>query len=251
MSFLIVENISKTFIKSNRILEVLKKVNIQISKGTVIGIVGPSGCGKTTLLRIIAGLIKQNEGSVSISTKSPCEYRDSDGIGFVFQKPLLFPWRNLTKNILFPSEIANSNDSTSSKRCVELLDLVGLSGFGDFYPKELSGGMLQRAALARALMNYPNLMLLDEPFNAVDEITREQLWLDFRNIWKEQNLTVILVTHNIQEAIFLSDEVFVMSNHPGSIIYHCKVEIPESRNLDTISDSCFVELYKKIRSNLY
>ncbi len=250
MSFITVQNLKKTYIRLKQPLVAIEDINIEILKGSIVAVVGPSGCGKTTFLRILAGLIDPTQGKVEIEGKSPKEYRDNGGIGFVFQKATLFPWRNLRKNLLLPTEIVGDNKIDSVNKCNELLDLVGLSGFNEFYPKELSGGMLQRAALARALMNDPHLLLLDEPFSAVDEITREQLWVDFWNIWKKKDLTVVIVTHNIREAIFLSDKVYVMSKLPGKIVENFKVEIQQHRNLEVISGKQFIELYNEIRKSI-
>ena len=245
-TFLCVKKLSKVFDVSNASLLALDDVFFSVDRGQIVCIVGPSGCGKTTLLRIISGLIEPTSGSIFINEKSPVDFRNSEGLSFVFQKPLLLPWHNLERNIILPMQIQNKK--YCMKDINKLLDILKLTGFNKFYPKELSGGMQQRATIARALITNPKLLLFDEPFNALDETTREQLWTDFRNIWREMKFTAIIITHNIKEAIFLSDQVFVMSKRPGHITQKLKIDLSEDRNSEVFFTPKFSDIYNKIRS---
>lgn len=244
--FLQVRDYCKSFERNGDVLDVLTNISLSVEEGTVASIVGPSGCGKTTLMRSIAGLVPPSRGTITIDSRDPGRFRREVGIGFVFQRPLLFPWRTLKQNVLLPTELTPKRPGIE-ERYADVLDLVGLSEFDSFYPSELSGGMKQRTALARALMTDPGILLLDETFNAVDEITRERLWIDFRQIWESKGLTVLLVTHNIREAIFLSDAVYVMSPLPGQIRSKVDVTLQQDRSLDIVSDPSFIELYKRVR----
>ena len=250
-NFVHVKGLSKSYTHPKGSLEVIKDVNMEVGAGEFVSIVGPSGAGKTTLLRILAGFTSLDDGQIQIDGVLPDRYRAESGIGFVFQKPILFHWRNLRKNLMLPFELdKNGRSSMDEDRCDELLDLFGLSGYDSFYPRQLSGGMLQRAAVARALMKRPKLLLLDEPFSAVDEITREQLWIDFHRIWKQEKLTAILVTHSLREASFLSDRVFVMSSLPGKLIHTIEVPLPATRGAQEMTLPELYETSNLIRAKL-
>lgn len=182
---------------------------------------------------------------------TPIKYRSDNPIGFMFQKPVLFPWRSIISNIQLPLEISNKKFAHKSDDLAKkLLHNLGLSDFENAYPSQLSGGMLQRVSLARALISSPSLLLLDEPFSALDEITKEQLWVDFRKVWVEKNISVILVTHNIREAVFLSDKVLVMSRRPGKIINSVNISLLPSREHEITTKSEFIYLTERVRETL-
>lgn len=251
-NFVHVQGLSKSYPHPKGSLEVLKELEMEVKAGEFVSIVGPSGAGKTSLLRILAGFLPFDTGQVQIDGCLPEQYREESGIGFVFQKPLLFPWRNLRKNLMLPFELDKQTRSSMDKdRCDELLELFGLSEYDSFYPKQLSGGMLQRAAVARALMKRPKLLLLDEPFSAVDEITREQLWIDFHRIWKQEKITAILVTHSLREAAFLSDRVCVMSSLPGKLSHTVEVPLPGTRGAEALTSAELYETTNLIRAKLH
>lgn len=244
--------VNKVYQQSRGPVQAIRDFTLEVAQGEVVAVVGPSGCGKTTLLRIVAGVLSPSAGSISIAGKSSQEYRENDGIGLVFQRPVLFPWRTVIRNVMLPSEVGpnRTRDSGAKQRAEHLLSLMGLEDFGGAYPRQLSGGMLQRTALARALLNRPKLLLLDEAFSALDELTREQLWLDFIEMWRLENPTVLLVTHSIREAVFLGDRVVVMSSLPGQVRAEQEISLPRSRSRATLTSPAFLELCEAIRRKL-
>jgi NitT/TauT family transport system ATP-binding protein len=217
--FGVLDEVGKTFAAASRgAAEVvaLERVSYTIRQGELISLLGPSGCGKTTLLRIVAGMTRASHGRVEIRGREVIGPQED--FGFVFQTPNLLPWRTVLANVLFPVEIAGRNDAAAKARALELLDLVGLGAFAKSRPHQLSGGMKQRVALCRALVPRPSLLLMDEPFGALDELTRmemQDLLLDIRRV---SGTTVMFVTHSISEAIYLADEVLVFSRRPGRVI---------------------------------
>jgi NitT/TauT family transport system ATP-binding protein len=223
--------------------------SFQARDGEFISVVGPSGCGKTTLLKACAGLIEPTGGSVI--------YRSTGGavqpgtFGMVFQSPALLPWRTVAKNLLLPVEILHRDHRAAEQRVEELLGLVHLSGVRDCYPRELSGGMQQRVAIARALMCDPDLLFMDEPFGALDAITREELNVSLQEVQTVAHKTVLFVTHDIPEAIFLADRVFVMSAHPGRIIEEITVDLSRPRTIDSRVTQEFREAEARIRHLLH
>ena len=247
---LAVDQLSKQFASRSGSLDALKNVSFSLSQGEILAIVGASGCGKSTLLRLIAGLIPSSGGEILIEQKTPVEYRQQGNLGFVFQKPLLFDWRTVQGNLLLPTEILHQERRSAISKASKLLEMVGLEGFEKAYPSQLSGGMRQRVAFARALMVKPNLLLLDEPFTALDEISRENLWADFHRIWQEQQLSVILVTHSIREAVFFADRVLVLSPRPGRVQAEIKIPLPTTRMLSLTNDSSFIKLCEQVREQL-
>lgn len=208
----------------------LDETSFDFEEGQLISFLGPSGCGKTTLLRIIAGLIPKTSGAVTIGNL------DVDGpvgnYGFVFQSPSLMPWRSVLDNVMFPIEILRQRDSSARQRANELLELVGLSAFTESRPHQLSGGMQQRVALCRALVHRPKLLLMDEPFGALDEFTRNRLDDDLVRLWWERKLTTVFVTHSIYEAVFLSTRIVVLAANPGRIFRTMTIDEPQPRNQD-------------------
>ena len=225
-----------------KFVNALDRVSFEISDGSFVSLVGPSGCGKSTLLKIIAGLLPASSGSVSVSAKpvdGPLE-----NVGMVFQSPVLLG------NILLPVEFAKLGVGDHMERAWSLLQLVGLKGFEEMYPHQLSGGMQQRVSLCRALVTDPQLLLMDEPFGALDAMTRDELDLELLKLWQEKKKTVLFVTHSIQEAVFLSDRVFVMSPRPGRLLENLAIDLPRPRTMEMMSSAQFGEHTLKIRALL-
>jgi NitT/TauT family transport system ATP-binding protein len=225
----------------------LADVSIDIQKGEFVSLLGPSGCGKTTLLRIIADLIQPTNGGIRVAGKSAKEARLAQKYGIVFQSPVLYDWRKVKQNILLPLEMMGVKKAEREERVNSLLELVGLVDFKDKYPWQLSGGMQQRVAIARALAMEPEILLMDEPFSALDEFTRERLNEELLSIWSKVGNTVVFVTHSIPEAIFLSDRVFVLSPHPGRLSAVVEIPLPRPRTLEMRNSPEFYQLISKIR----
>jgi NitT/TauT family transport system ATP-binding protein len=242
------ENVSKTFETASGTLQALEGVNIQVAKGELISLLGPSGCGKSTLLNIISGLMEATGGTASFEGQPLTG--PTRKIGMMFQKPVLFPWRTVKQNVMLPIEVFGLSRSEYAPRALQILDSVGLDAFADSYPNELSGGMQQRAALSRVLIFEPDALLLDEPFGALDEFTRESMNLELLRLWREGNYTVVLVTHAIAEAVFLSTRVAVMSARPGRIVKIVDVDLPQPRTLDVMRSERYSELCFEIRELL-
>lgn len=230
-------------------VKALTGVNLDIYKGEFISLLGPSGCGKTTLLRSIADLQEPTDGTIRISGQTPKELRQQQKLGFVFQQPVLFDWRTVKKNVELPLEIMYQSKADRSKRADEMLEMVGLKDFANHFPKQLSGGMQQRVNIARAFGIRPEILLMDEPFSALDEFTKEKLYEDLLRIWRQTNKTIIFVTHNIQEAVFLSDRICVLSPHPGRLSAIVDVDLPRPRTLDMKESAHFNELVLKVRNS--
>ena len=243
-----VQEVSRVFHGGAKFVNALDRVSFEISDGSFVSLVGPSGCGKSTLLKIIAGLLPASSGSVSVSAKpvdGPLE-----NVGMVFQSPVLLKWRSVLGNILLPVEFAKLGVGDHMERAWSLLQLVGLKGFEEMYPHQLSGGMQQRVSLCRALVTDPQLLLMDEPFGALDAMTRDELDLELLKLWQEKKKTVLFVTHSIQEAVFLSDRVFVMSPRPGRLLENLAIDLPRPRTMEMMSSARFGEHTLKIRALL-
>jgi NitT/TauT family transport system ATP-binding protein len=241
-----IRGVTKTYPSKRGDVEALGQIDLAVSQGKFVSIVGPSGCGKSTLLKIVAGLLPQSTGEVLIGgTKVD---RPQSNIGIVFQSPVLMEWRTVIKNILIQAEIRHMETEGAARRAHSLLNLVGLEGFEYHRPYELSGGMQQRVAICRALIHDPPLLLMDEPFGALDNLTREQLTLDFQHIWMETKKTVFFVTHNILEAVFLSDRVVGMTPRPGRIDLIEKIDIPRPRTWDLLGTERFGHYVEKLRN---
>jgi NitT/TauT family transport system ATP-binding protein len=218
-----------------------------VREGEFVAIVGPSGCGKSTLLKIVAGTLRRSSGSVRL--KGEALDGPSRQIGMVFQSPVLLPWRTIEENVLLPIELQRRDVKNHRGRAADLFRLARLEGFERKYPNELSGGMQQRAGIIRALIHNPAVLLLDEPFGALDAMTREHMNLELQRIWQEAGKTVVLVTHSIPEAIFLADRVIVMSPRPGRIIETIEVELPRPRTLDIVNSAPFGVLVRRVRDH--
>lgn len=228
-------------------LQALADTSLGVTANQFICIVGPSGCGKSTLLRMIAGLETASAGAIRIDG-APVKGPRRD-IGLVFQSPVMLPWRTILQNVMVPAEVMKLNKAAARQRADELLKLVGLDGFGDRYPDELSGGMRQRAAIARALMHDPRILLMDEPFGALDALTREAMNLELLRIWEASRKTVVLVTHSIEEALLLSDKVAVFAPRPGFVREVINVPIARPRSAATRSDPVFIHLAERLRNH--
>ena len=227
----------------------LTNVSIDIKKGEFISLLGPSGCGKTTLLRIIADLLKPTVGEVTVGGETPESARLKRKYGIVFQSPVLYDWRTVKKNVILPMEILKVPKSDREERAMQMLELVGLKDFADRYPKHLSGGMQQRVGIARALAIQPEILLMDEPFSALDEFTREKLHEDLLRIWRKTNKTIVFVTHNIAESVFLSDRVCVLSPHPGRLSAVIDIDLPRPRTAELKDTVEFADYVAKIRGS--
>lgn len=233
----------------------LDGTSLSVGTGEFAAVVGPSGCGKSTLMKLVTGLIKPTKGTVSVDGE---EVRGPVKIaGMAFQNANLLPWRTVTENILLPLEIVEpyrgqfrAKKDEYRARVEDLLQIVGLKGFGDRFPWELSGGMQQRASLCRSLIHEPKLLMLDEPFAALDAFTREELWCVLRDVWQRLNFTVILVTHDLREAVFLADTIHVMSARPGRIIDTRKVDFARPRDLDVCYEPAFTDLVHVLRNKI-
>jgi len=228
----------------------LAEINLSIKPGEFVSIIGPSGCGKSTLLRIVGDLIRPTDGLVEVNGKPAHQARASREYGMVFQAPVLFDWRTVETNVRLPLELMGMDRSRRDARVKEMLELVELGSFARHYPYQLSGGMQQRVAIARALALEPALLLMDEPFGALDEMTRERLNAEVLRIWQQTGTTVIFVTHSIPEAVFLSTRVAVMSPRPGRIVKVIDIDLAQPRNDATRESERYFELITEVRESL-
>ena len=229
---------------------VVQDIDLDIHRHEFVAVVGPSGCGKSTLLRMVAGLLIPSHGQVSVFNLPVTEPRDD--VGIVFQKANLLPWLTVRKNVLFPLKHKYGRYSANDeKRANELLEMAGLTQFADKMPDELSGGMQQRVGIIRALLLNPDILLMDEPFSALDALTREQIGFDLLDIWKEHPKTVLFITHSISEAVLLADRILVMSKRPGTVLDLINVDLPRPRSQKTINSPRFAELTDLIRGHIY
>jgi NitT/TauT family transport system ATP-binding protein len=245
-----VSRLDKTFVTvRNERIHALQNISLAVGEREFVTVVGPSGCGKSTLLKLIAGLLPATAGRIAVGGREVAAPRTD--IGIVFQNPILLPWRTVMENVLLPAEVQGRSMREARARARELLAMVGLADFEDKYPMELSGGMQQRAAISRALVCDPGILLMDEPFGALDAMTREQMNLDLQRIWRESGKTVVLITHSIPEAVFLGDRVIVMSPRPGRIVRVIDVPMPRPRPIDVMGEPLFGRLTGDIRRLLY
>ncbi|MEP7286901.1 MAG: ABC transporter ATP-binding protein [Chloroflexota bacterium] len=243
-----VEGVTHRYQGPAGIIEALASTTFQVADGEFICIVGPSGCGKSTLLRIIAGLLLPSSGAVMLDGATVVAPQRR--IGLVFQQTNLMPWRSVLDNIALPLELAGATREARDEQATSVIKHVGLDGFEKAYPAELSGGMAQRVALGRALVQNPDILLLDEPFAALDALTREQMLIELLALWSGDHKTAIMVTHDITEAVFLADRVLVMSQRPGHIRAIVNVDLPRPRRLEMIHEPGFGELVQQIRQNI-
>lgn len=248
-SEIVLDQVSMRYQTNNTEVLALEDVSAEIKKGEFVSLLGPSGCGKTTLLRIMADLIQPTSGEIKIAGKSAKEARLAQKYGIVFQSPVLYDWRKVKQNITLPLEMMGIKKEEREQRANHLLELVGLTNFKDKYPWQLSGGMQQRVAIARALAMEPEILLMDEPFSALDEFSRERLNEELLSIWSKVGNTVVFVTHSIPEAIFLSDRVFVLSPHPGRLSAVVEIPLPRPRTQELRNSPEFYQLISDIRNS--
>jgi len=262
MSSVVLRDVSKSFVINGERFQALKGVSFEVGDHEIVSLIGPSGCGKSTLLRLIGGLLPRDSGEISVCGLTPGEARKQQKYSFVFQDAVLFPWRSVIRNVQLPLEInraapdrkETSRDPatrrTARLKAAEMLSLVGLKGFEEASPNQLSGGMRHRVALARALIMSPPLIFMDEPFAALDEITRDKMNIETLRIWSETKASILFVTHSIEEAVFLSDRVLVFSTHPGELLADIRVELPRPRVLELKQDAACFKYTNEIRQIL-
>jgi len=254
-SFALLDHVSASYEHEGQVVAAVEEVSLTVPQGAFVAVTGPSGCGKTTLLKLLAGLLRPTGGEVRVGgtpVRGP-----QKNVGMAFQNPILLPWRRTLDNVLLPLEIVEphkrrfrSQRSEYVAQANALLASVGIEGFGHRHPWQMSGGQQQRVSLCRALIHHPELLLLDEPFGALDAFTREELWQVLQKLWLERRFTVVLVTHDLREAIFLADIVYVMSPRPGRLIHQADVPLPRPRTLPDTFTPGFTETYLEIRRRI-
>jgi NitT/TauT family transport system ATP-binding protein len=245
-----IRGLSLTFQSADTPVVALDDINLTIRRGEFVSFIGPSGCGKTTLLRVIADLETPSAGSIAVNGVSPEAARVNRAYGYVFQAPALYAWRSVLRNVMLPLEIIGMAASERKTRAANYLSMVGLTGFERKFPWQLSGGMQQRVSIARALAFEPELLLMDEPFGALDEITRDHLNDQLLRLWEQTGKTVVFVTHSISEAVFLSNRIVVMSPRPGRILEIIGNDLPPGRRLDIRETTHFLEVAHRVRQAL-
>jgi NitT/TauT family transport system ATP-binding protein len=245
-----IRNLSLTFSTGDVPVHALADIDLSIRRGEFVSLIGPSGCGKTTLMRLVADLETPSGGSIAVNGVSPEAARLQRAYGYVFQAPALYSWRSVMRNIMLPLEIMGMHAAERKARAVKYLAMVGLSGFERKFPWQLSGGMQQRVSIARALSFEPELLLMDEPFGALDEITRDHLNEQLLRLWEKTGKTVIFVTHSIAEAVFLSNRIVVMSPRPGRILEIIESDLPADRGLDIRETTRFIDIAHRVRQAL-
>lgn len=245
-----IDNLSLTFQTNDGPVHALSDIDLKIDEGDFVSFIGPSGCGKTTLLRVIADLEQPTAGSITVNGVSPQEARLNRAYGYVFQAAALYPWRTIAKNVALPLEIMGLSRAEQKERIARNMELVNLAGFEKKYPWQLSGGMQQRASIARALAVEPDLLLMDEPFGALDEIVRDHLNEQLLQLWAKTNKTVVFVTHSIPEAVFLSSKIVVLCPRPGRIYDVIESNLPRKRNLDIRESPEFLKIAHRVRDGL-
>ena len=242
--------VGKTFKGRSADTVALTGIDLEIEEGEFVSLLGPSGCGKSTLLRLIGDLTPPSAGELTVNGKTPLEVRRDRDYGMVFQQATLLEWRRVLKNIALPLEVMNLPSAERDRRAREMLELVELGEFGEHYPWQLSGGMQQRVAIARALALQPSLLLMDEPFGALDEMTRERMQMELMRIWRQTRTTVVFVTHSIPEAVFLSTRVVVMSLRPGTVAGVAEIDLPQPRQFETREHPQFFVKLNEVREIL-
>jgi NitT/TauT family transport system ATP-binding protein len=250
MSAIVLDGVTKRFRIDRREMTAVERVSLTLDEGGFYALIGPSGCGKSTLLRLIADVLQPNEGAITIGGKPPTEARRRHEIGFVFQDATLLPWRSVLENVRLPQEIVGGRAS-HMPRPQDLIELVGLAGFERARPAQLSGGMQQRVSIARALALSPKVLLLDEPFGALDEITRQRMNLELLRIWQQTGTTAVLVTHTIAEAVFMADMVHVLAAELGRLAASVAIDLPRPRRLSLMREPAFDQLQNQVREALF
>lgn len=253
-----IEEVAVAFPYDGGELEVFRDLSLHIKDGEFLSILGPSGCGKSTLLRVVGGLLDFSSGSVLIGKETPNEARKHKALGYVFQNPVLFGWRTVLDNVLLPAEIFSEQRTDNGgpdrkdwlKVAQEMIEFVGLKGFEKAYPSQLSGGMQSRVAIARALSYHPDILLMDEPFGDLDEMTRDHMNSELLALWEEKRSTIVFVTHSIHEAIYLSDRVVVLSQRPCRVKETLQIDIPRPREADMVSTKPYLNCMRQLRHAL-
>lgn len=247
------KGINKVFVTKRSEIYALQDIDMKFKKGEFVSIVGPSGCGKSTIIRLIDDIIKPTNGTITVdghtynNEELPKEFIRK--MGFIFQVPNLYPWLTIKENVMLPLRIYGLNGEEYEKRTQDLLKYVGLESYANKYPSAISGGMAQRIGVIRGMVHNPEILMMDEPFGALDENTRETLNLELLNIWRESGMTIIFITHNVEEAVLLSERVYVMASHPGRVTTELTIDFGDKeRNLDLISDEKFAQYCKQIES---
>ncbi|MCA0921921.1 ABC transporter ATP-binding protein [Pseudooceanicola nanhaiensis] len=241
----VAKDLDVTFHTKKGRIEAVKGLSLNVGDGEFVSILGPSGCGKSTLLRVAAGLLKPSGGALSVGGETVAGPRSD--VGVVFQKPALLPWKTVLDNVTLPVRSQGLNRKAGAERARRLLDMVGLAHFAESYPSELSGGMQQRVGIVRGLVNDPKVLLMDEPFSALDAMTRETMMDDLQRIWNETRKTVMFITHSIPEAVYLSDRVIVLSPRPARLVEDLTIDLPRPRTMDTMSDARFTDYTRHLR----
>jgi NitT/TauT family transport system ATP-binding protein len=244
----VVTDLRKSYELRGGAIETIRSASFEVKRGGFVSILGPSGCGKSTLLMILAGIIPPSSGNIAIDSAPVIGPRRETSL--VFQIPALFPWRSVLSNVLFPIEIFKADLKHHQGEAIKLLEMTGLIEFKDRLPEQLSGGMAQRVSLCRALITNPELLLMDEPFSALDALTRDEMCLELQHIWEKFRKTVVFVTHSIREAVFLSDRVIVLSHRPAVIISDICIELPRPRTLEIQESAEFNQYCAQIRANI-
>jgi NitT/TauT family transport system ATP-binding protein len=244
------DHVDKTYrTRRGDLVRAVEDISLVVGENEFVTLVGPSGCGKSTLLKLVAGLTEATGGAVSVRGRPVSEpFAD---VGFVFQQPVLLPWRSVVDNVLFSVEMLGLEPRQYRKQAADLLELTGLGGFETKYPRELSGGMQQRVAICRALLPDPGLLLMDEPFGALDAMTREEMSLELLRVWEERRKTILFVTHSIPEAILLADRVVVMTPRPGRVARVLTIDLPRPRTMDLEFDGRFKDASDEIRTLIF
>lgn len=237
--------LSVTYASSKGPVPALERLDAVLSEGEFLSVLGPSGCGKSTLLKVVSGLLKPSSGAAELAGR-PIDGPRPD-VGIVFQQPTLLPWQTVLQNVLLPIRTLKRDQAVGRARARELLELVGLSNFADHYPHELSGGMQQRVGIARGLVHDPSLLLMDEPFAALDAMTREYMMIELQRIWMATHKSVIFITHSIPEAVFLSDRILVLSPRPAHVLLDIDIDLPRPRTPDTMAGANFGAICNRIR----
>lgn len=245
-----VRNASLVYQTADTPVQALSNIDLRIGEGEFVSLIGPSGCGKTTLLRVIADLEHITEGNVRVNGVSPHEARLARAYGYVFQAPALFPWRTVLGNVMLPLQIQGGEKAQNRSTALAHLERVGLKGFEGKYPWQLSGGMQQRVSIARALAFEPKILMMDEPFGALDEITRDRLNEQLQQLWQRERRTVVFVTHSIAEAVYLSTRIVVMSPRPGRIVKVIESPLPDERHLGLRDTQAFMDVAHEVREAL-
>ena len=238
------EHLGKTFVTRRQTITALEDVNMEFADGEFVSIVGPSGCGKSTIIRMIDDIIKPTSGTITVDgvpydNNKPISKELISKIGFIFQSPNLYPWLTVRENLLLPLQVLGLKDPEYTRHVDELLEMIHLSEYASSYPKEISGGMAQRIGVIRGMVHNPQMLMMDEPFGALDDDTREHLNLELLNIWKRTGMTIIFITHNVEEAVLLSQRVYVMASHPGRVTADIAIEFDQPRSLELLTDHKF------------